>query len=72
VISATTARPWRSPSRAAMRPLVAQCHPGLAKLYRRAGDREHTHAHLTTAVAMFRELDMRFWLEQAGATTGPV
>jgi hypothetical protein len=27
-------------------------------------------AHLTTATAMYREMDMRFWPEQAQAETG--
>ena len=48
-----------------MRPLVAHCHLGLGKLYWRAGKREHAHEHLITAVTMYREMDMRFWLEQA-------
>ena len=48
-----------------MRPLVAHCHLGLGKLYRRAGKREQAHEHLTTATTMYREMDMRFWLEQA-------
>jgi hypothetical protein len=50
-----------------MRPLVAHCHLGLGKLYRRMGDREQASEHLTTATAMYREMDMRFWLEQAEA-----
>jgi class 3 adenylate cyclase/tetratricopeptide (TPR) repeat protein len=50
-----------------MRPLVAHCHLGLGKLYRRTGTREQTQAHLTTATTMYREMDMRFWLEQAEA-----
>jgi hypothetical protein len=50
-----------------MRPLVAHCHLGLAKLYRRAGKREETQEHLTTAMTMYREMDMRFYLEQAEA-----
>jgi len=25
------------------------------------------HEHVNTATAMFREMDMRFWLEKAGA-----
>jgi len=50
-----------------MRPLVAHCHLGLGKLYRRTGQREQAREHLTTATAMFREMDMRFWLEQAEA-----
>ncbi|MFQ5830609.1 MAG: tetratricopeptide repeat protein [Candidatus Methylomirabilia bacterium] len=48
-----------------MRPLLARCHLGLGKLYRRTGDRSKAQEHLTTATALFREMDMRFWLEQA-------
>jgi class 3 adenylate cyclase/tetratricopeptide (TPR) repeat protein len=48
-----------------MRPLVAHCHLGLGKLYRRAGRREQAHEHLTTATTLYREMDMRFWLEKA-------
>jgi tetratricopeptide (TPR) repeat protein len=50
-----------------MRPLVAHCHLGLGKLYRRTGKREQAHEHLTTATTMYREMDMRFYLEQAAA-----
>ncbi len=50
-----------------MRPLVAHCHLGLAKLYRRAGKREQAHEHLTIATAMYREMGMTYWLEQAEA-----
>ena len=47
------------------RPLVAHCHAGLAKLYRRAGKREQAQEHLTTATTMYREMGMTYWLEQA-------
>jgi class 3 adenylate cyclase/tetratricopeptide (TPR) repeat protein len=47
-----------------MRPLVAHCHLGLGKLYRRTGDGAKAHEHLTTAAAMYREMDMGFWLEK--------
>ena len=50
-----------------MRPLVAHCHLGLGKLYRRTGKRQQAQEHLGTATAMYREMDMRFWLEQAEA-----
>jgi class 3 adenylate cyclase/DNA-binding SARP family transcriptional activator len=50
-----------------MRPLVAHCHLGLGKLYRRTGTREQAREHLATATAMYREMDMPFWLEQAEA-----
>ena len=48
-----------------MRPVVAHCHLGLGKLYQRTGKREDARRHLTTATTMYREMDMRFWLEQA-------
>jgi hypothetical protein len=48
-----------------MRPLVAHCRLSLGKLYRRTGKREQAQEHLTTATTMYREMDMRFWLEQA-------
>jgi len=40
---------------------------GLGKLYRRTGKADQAREHLTTATAMYREMDMRFWLEQAEA-----
>ena len=52
-----------------MRPLVAHCHLGLGKLFRRTGSREQAREHLTTAAAMYREMDMRVWLMQATAET---
>ena len=50
-----------------MRPLMAHCHFGLGKLYRRTGQREQAQEHLATATTMYREMDMRFWLEKAEA-----
>jgi tetratricopeptide (TPR) repeat protein len=50
-----------------MRPLIAHCHLGLGKLYRRTGRRQEAQEHLATATTMYREMDMRFWLEQAEA-----
>ena len=47
-----------------MRPLVAHCHLGLAKLYRRIGKPEHARENLAAATTMYREMDMDFWLEQ--------
>jgi hypothetical protein len=48
-----------------MRPLVTHCHLGLGKLDRRLGKRQQAQEHLATATTMYREMDMRFWLEQA-------
>jgi len=53
-----------------MRPLVAHCHLGLGKLYRRTGKRDQAKEHLTTAMTMYHEMDMRFWLEQAEVEMG--
>jgi hypothetical protein len=50
-----------------MRPLVAHCHLGLGRLYRRIGKREPAREHLATATTMYREMGMAFWLEKAGA-----
>jgi tetratricopeptide (TPR) repeat protein len=50
-----------------MRPLAAHCHLGLGKLYRHTGKREPSHEHLSTAAAMYRQMGMTYWLEQAGA-----
>ncbi len=50
-------------------PLVAHCHLGLGKLSRRTGKRDAAQEHLATATTMYREMDMRFWLEQAAAET---
>jgi class 3 adenylate cyclase/tetratricopeptide (TPR) repeat protein len=45
-----------------MRPLTAHCHRGLAKLYGRIGERQKAQEYLTTAMTMYRNMDMRFWL----------
>jgi class 3 adenylate cyclase/DNA-binding SARP family transcriptional activator len=50
-----------------MRLLMAHCHLSLGKLFRRTGKRKRAHQHLTTAAAMYREMGVRFWLEQAEA-----
>jgi tetratricopeptide (TPR) repeat protein len=50
-----------------MRPLVAHCHLGLGKLHRRRGDRKRALEHLTTAMALYREMGMNYGPEQAEA-----
>jgi hypothetical protein len=44
---------------------------GLGKLYRQTGEREQAKEHLTTATAMYGEMNMRFWLEQAQVKRSP-
>jgi hypothetical protein len=48
-----------------LRPLMARCNLGLGVLYRRVGARQQAREHLATAVTMFAEMDMQFWLTQA-------
>jgi tetratricopeptide (TPR) repeat protein len=50
-----------------MRPLLAHCDLGLGKIHRRIGKRQEAQEYLTTATTMYRDMDMRFWLEQAEA-----
>jgi tetratricopeptide (TPR) repeat protein len=49
-----------------MRPLVAHCHLGLGKLYRRTAKKQ-AHEHLATATTMYRDMKMQFYLQNAEA-----
>jgi hypothetical protein len=53
-----------------LRPLVAHCQLGIGRLYRQAGNSEKAHDHLTTATAMYHEMDMGIYLAQAEAAVG--
>jgi hypothetical protein len=48
-----------------MRPLEAHCHLGLGTLYATIGRGERAHAALSTAIGLYRALEMTFWLPQA-------
>jgi tetratricopeptide (TPR) repeat protein len=50
-----------------MRPLAAHCHHGLGMLYARAGQRAQARTALSTAMALYRTMEMTFWLPQAEA-----
>src|SRR5262249_14372204 len=50
-----------------MRPLVAHCHLGLGKMHPRMGNPDQAQQHLTIATALYRDMDMAYWLEQAEA-----
>ena len=52
-------------SQLGMRPLVAHCHADLAKLYQHSGKHDHARERFDAATTMYREMDMRFWLEKA-------
>jgi tetratricopeptide (TPR) repeat protein len=55
-----------------MRPLVAHCHLGLGKLFRRTGMREQAQERLTAATTMYREMGMGCWLEEAEAESAQI
>lgn len=48
-----------------MRPGTAHCHLGLGRLHQRGGELGKSGKHLETATAMYRDMDMGFWLDQA-------
>ena len=50
-----------------MRPLQAHCHHSLGTLYRQTGRVAPARAALSTAIEMYRAMDMTFWLPQAEA-----
>jgi len=53
-----------------MRPLVAHCHFDLGKLYARRGDRSSARVEIATAAALFREMNMRKWLDESERLLG--
>jgi tetratricopeptide (TPR) repeat protein len=55
-----------------MRPLQAHCHRGLGTLYTATGLREQAHAALTTAIELYRAMDMAFWLPETEAALAQV
>jgi tetratricopeptide (TPR) repeat protein len=55
-----------------MRPLQAHCHRGLGTLYAATGQREQARSALTTAIEMYKSMEMTFWLPQTEATLAEV
>jgi Flp pilus assembly protein TadD len=55
-----------------MRPLQAHCHHGLGTLYATVGQRAQARTALSTAIEMYRAMDMTFWLPQAEAALAKV
>ena len=47
-----------------MRPLQAHCHRGLGTLYAMTGQREQARAELSTAIELYRAMEMTFWLPE--------
>jgi tetratricopeptide (TPR) repeat protein len=50
-----------------MRPLQAHCHRALGALYRQTGQLEQARTELSTAIDMYREMEMTFWLPETEA-----
>ena len=55
-----------------MRPLQAHCHLGLGTLFAKIGQREQARTALSTAVDLYRVMDMTFWLPQVEAALAQV
>jgi hypothetical protein len=55
-----------------MRPLQAHCHLGLGRLYAKMRQREQARAELSTAIDLYRTMEMTFWLPEAETTLAQV
>jgi hypothetical protein len=55
-----------------MRPLQAHCHRRLGTLYSQTAQPEQARAELSTAIEMYRDMEMTFWLPETEATLAAV
>ena len=55
-----------------MRPLVAHYHHGLGRLYGQISRGEEARVTLSTAIDLYRAMEMTFWLPQAEAALAQV
>jgi class 3 adenylate cyclase/tetratricopeptide (TPR) repeat protein len=55
-----------------MRPLQAHCHRGLGTLYAKVGQHEQAHTELSTAIALYYDMAMTFWLPETEAVLAQV
>jgi hypothetical protein len=55
-----------------MRPLQAHCHRSLGTLYATTGQWAQARAALSAAIALYRTMEMTFWLPQAEVTLAEV
>jgi tetratricopeptide (TPR) repeat protein len=55
-----------------MRPLQAHCHRRLGTLYAAMGRLEQARAELSTAIDLYRPMDMTFWLPQVQAALAQI
>jgi tetratricopeptide (TPR) repeat protein len=55
-----------------MRPLQAHCHRSLGTRYAMTGQRGQARAELSAAIALYRDMEMTFWLPQTEAALAQV
>jgi tetratricopeptide (TPR) repeat protein len=55
-----------------MRPLAAHCHRGLGTLYLKMGRGDEAHIELSTAIELYRAMEMTFWLPEVEAALAQV
>jgi tetratricopeptide (TPR) repeat protein len=55
-----------------LRPRLANCHLGLGTLYAKIGRRKQARAELSTALELYRAMDMTFWLSQVEAALAQI
>ena len=55
-----------------LRPLQAHCHLGLGTLYTKVDRPEQARVALSTAIALYRAMEMTFWLPRAEAVLASV
>jgi tetratricopeptide (TPR) repeat protein len=55
-----------------MRPLQAHCHRSLGSLYATTGQTECARVELSTAITLYRDMEITFWLPQAEAALAQV
>jgi tetratricopeptide (TPR) repeat protein len=55
-----------------MRPLQAHCHRSLGTLYAATGQRQQARPALSTALALYRDMDMTLWLPQTEAALAQI
>ena len=55
-----------------MRPLQSHCHHSLGTLYSQTGRAALARAALSTAIEMYRAMDMTFWLPVAESALAEV
>jgi tetratricopeptide (TPR) repeat protein len=50
-----------------MRPLLAHCHLGLGRIYMQVHQQEQARVELSTAITLYRAMEMTFWVPSAEA-----